>query len=276
MRTPLAIAIAMALSGPVTTQAADLNLPSAMDRALRLARQKAVAPNVLQERALRHYHDALIADLEYQAAAENIAMDYYALGQRQKAGDASIDGEIAIKAAEIRYQASLERRLTAATHQRLAREALKQELELERPPGDLADAPPSVVPADLPATEDLVATMLANNREWAAAASRRLDKNGKRALQQSLELRLLEARLEVDRLARGSMRRVAAETEHAELLLEKSREDLAEGRKGDIGHAMARTSDIRVRKAHVEADLATAILRLEHLLGISLRDLRKP
>jgi hypothetical protein len=234
-----------------------------------------VAPNALRERALRHYHDALIADLEYQAAAENIAMDYYALGQRQKASDSGIDAEIAIKAAEIRYQASLERRMTAATHQRLAREALKQELDLERPPGDLADAPPSVVPADLPTTEDLVPTMLANNQEWTAAAARRLDNTGKRALQQSLELRLLEARLEVDRLSRGSLRRVAAETEHAELLLEKARDDLAEGRKSDIGHAMARTSDTRVRKAQVEADLATAILRLEHLLGVSLRDLRK-
>ena len=274
MKAPFML-IATALTiGQTFAQDEPFKLSHAIELASKSAGQQAGALSGVQEKIMFHYYEAVIADLEHQAAAENVAMDYVMFSRQQKEADGtSVDAEIAAKAAEIRYRSSLERRLMAAKQQRLAREQLKALTHLDTPPSILEPLAAKDVPGQLPPAEDLVPVMLKHNTQWHQADTSRTPASERIQLKASLQAQLLENRLEFDRLAKGSLPRVAAEADHADLLLEKAREDLAAGRRSDIGFAMARTSDIKAKQARVLADLALVMWRLERLLGIPLRNI---
>lgn len=274
MKAPFMLIATVLTIGHAFAQDEPFRLSHAIELESRSAGQQAGVLSGMQEKLMFHYYEAVIADLEYQAAAENVAMDYVTFSRLQKTTDGtSADAEIAAKVAEIKYRSSLERRLMAAKQQRLAREALKALTHLDTPPSVLEPLPTSHIPGQLPPAEDLVPVMLKHNAQWRQADTSRTPASKRVQLKASMQAQLLENRLEFDRLAKGSLPRVTAEVDHADLLLEKAREDLAAGRRSDIGYAMARTSDIKAKQARVLADLALVMWRLESLLGIPLREI---
>lgn len=274
MKAPFMLIATVLTIGQAFAQDEPFKLSHAIELASKSAGQQADALSRVQGKVMFHYYEAVIADLEYQAAAENVAMDYVTFTRQQKEADGtSVDKEIVAKAAEVKYRSSLERRLMAAKQQRLAREELKALTHLDTPPSVLEPLAANDEPGQLPPAEDLAPIMLKHNTRWSQADTSRMPAGERIQLKASLQAQMLENRLEFDRLAKGSLPRVTAEADHADLLLEKAREDLAAGLRSDIGYAMARTSDIKVKQARVLADLALVMWRLESLLGIPLRNI---
>lgn len=245
----------------------NLTWPEALRVTEHVARSQGRDLSPLREHVLRAYFDALIADLEFQAAAENIAVDSYHLATKQRESNKETEAELGVLAAEIQYRKSLERRHLASKKQRLARETLRSLLNLERTPSGIAQVQAVIIPDELPPAEDLLEVTLRVNKEWLAATRNHVPPLALRRLRDKILLEVLDARFDVERISKLSLPRVGAETEHAELALEKAREELANGVRTDLGKALSRTSDARVKKAEIEAEIALAALRLEALIG---------
>jgi hypothetical protein len=274
MKAPFILVMTALVVGQAFAQDQAFSLSHAIDLASPPPAKRAGSISRIPEEVISQYYEAVIADLDFQAAAENIAMDFSVYTQRMREAEGgTVEAEIAAKAAEVKYRSSLERRSIAAKQQRLAREKLKNLANLKTPPANL-DALSTLAAAivqDVAPLEDLVARMFKHNSQLRQAENSKMDPKALQQLKTMLHIQLLENRLEFDRIVKGSIPRVTAEVDHADLALEKARDDLAAGRKSDIGYAMARTSDAKVKQGRVQAELALTIWRLENLVGAPLK-----
>lgn len=249
MAVGLLLAAPWALAQPVT-------LPSA----LAAARDR---PDPFEARLdlTRDVCGAATADAEYAAANERMAMDYVVFDRaRARAGERWVH-DAAIKAQEAVYAKAFEWRLAARQRQRLHRLALS--LHAGTPVPDEVDAP---APPDLKSLPDPVAlaSRLAATAAW--RASEALPPPRRDAARHELRVALERLALAVETLAKGTLPRLAREEEAANLRLERAREDTANGQRGDLGNAMAATSEAAWRRLAAECEAHVALAELERLV----------
>ncbi len=196
----------------------------------------------------RHYFDVIVADREYAATNERMSMEYVAFDRNRVSPDAALDARIASREQELRYLVAREARSSARLRQQLSRHALMQATKAATPPGELdEDAISDVIrslPERLPGLEKLKQRLPAGTPEH----------------------ELVAVLAEIDHLRRAVLPRLAKEDELAQLKLDKAREELAAGRKSELGAAMVMSSDVAFRQVRAEADLALAVIRLEAIL----------
>lgn len=256
----LALGLAMALGSAGASARGGEPLPLA--KALEAA-SAAAAPGrsaAARVEATRLFHDAIVADLEYAAANEQVAVTYVAFDRaRARAGTAS-PADIGVKELELRYALALERRQGCLSRQRIARQALASLMGSPSPPAELVEPLPpdagSALP-DLAALEQRIAGTQPGSRQDTARTPDR----------ERIRLALLEAALDVERLRRTTLPRAEREVELADLRVEKARADLEAGRAAELGAAMAGTAEAAFRRAKARAELAVALARLEELAG---------
>lgn len=256
----LALGLAMTLAGAGASASGSepLTLAKALEAAATAAPPGRHAAARVE--AIRHFHDAIVADLEYAAANEQVAVTYVAFDRaRARAGPAS-PSDIGVKELELRYALALERRQGCLSRQRIARQALASIMGSRSPPAELVEpAAPAAVEAlpDLASLEQRIAGKEPGSRTDTARIPER----------DRFRLALLEAALDVERLRRTSLPRAEREVELADLRVEKARGDLEAGRAAELGAAMASTAEAAFRRAKARAELATALARLEELAG---------
>ena len=248
-----------------TANAALLTLPQALNQAISASADSARNRSALRLAVMRHYYDALVADREYAAANEYLAMAYVVFDSARAQAGPDWEAQISVKELELRYAQTQERRLAAQHRQRLARHSLSRAMGSSAVPDDLEEPDPPQLPATLPDYADLAKILFERNPEWRASGQMR--DPARIRLRQRLQDTLLETLLDIERLRRTTLPRLEREDELAQLRLDKARDDIEHERVSDIGLAMAGTAELAFRRLQVEAELALAVARLEGLLG---------
>jgi hypothetical protein len=218
--------------------------PLTLAQALDTARERDAA----RSEVTRHFYDALVADREYAAANEQVAVSFVAFDRARAKAGAGWSSEIAVKELEVRYAQALERRQGCLARQRLSRHALASVMGSSAVPGELAEPPPPAAAGALPEHG-----VLERRLKPGAGASQRAE--------------LLRTTLEIERLRRTTLPLVDLEAELADLRVDKARDDLEGGRPAQLGAAMAGTAEAAFRRLKARADLAVALARLEELAG---------
>jgi hypothetical protein len=230
----------------LASDARPLTLARALDTAL--AAPGARERDAARSEVTRHFYDALVADREYAAANEQVAVTFVAFDRARAKAGAGWNSDIAIKELEVRYAQALERRQGCLARQRLARHALASAMGSAAVPGELDEPPPPAATGALPEHG-----VLERRMRPGASASRRAE--------------LLRTTLEIERLRRTTLPLVDLEAELADLRVDKAREDLEGGRPAQLGAAMAGTAEAAFRRLKARAELAVALARLEELAG---------
>lgn len=253
----LRLVIALVALAPHAALAADPQ-PLSLARALAAAGAAAGparAPAARAE-ATRQFYDALVADREYAAANEQVAVTYVAFDRARAKAGAAATTDIAVKELEVLYARALERRQGVLSRQRLSRHALAGTMGVAGMPGELEEPPAPSATGRVPEIGELeraTAARTAPGRAPADVARERAE--------------LLQAMLDIERLRRTVIPRVEREAELADLLLEKARDDLESGRPAALGAAMAGTAEAAWRRLQAQGELAVALARLEALAG---------
>lgn len=206
--------------------------------------------------ATRQFYDALVADREYAAANEQVAVTYVAFDRARARAGAAAATDITVKELEVHYARALERRQGVLARQRLSRHALAGAMGAAALPGELDEPPAPPATGTIPDIGELEKAMAARTAPGRAAA----DVARERA-------ELLRATLDIERLRRAVIPRAEREAELADMLLEKAREDHDRGRPAALGAAMAGTAEAGWRRLQAQGELAVALARLEALAG---------
>jgi hypothetical protein len=209
--------------------------------------------------ATQQFYDALVADREYAAANEQVAVTYVAFDRARARAGAAAATDIPVKELEVYYARALERRHGVLARQRLARHALAGTMGVAAMPRELEEpeAPPATgtIP-DVDELEKAMAARAAPNRTAADVARDRAE--------------LLRTTLDIERLRRAVLPRAEREAELADMKLEMARDDHDRGRPAALGAAMAGTAEAAWRRLQARGELAVALARLEALAGPTL------
>lgn len=206
--------------------------------------------------ATRHFYDALVADREYAAANEEVAVTYVAFDRARAKAGAAAATDIAVKDLEVHYARALERRQGVLARQRLSRHALAGTMGAAAMPGELEEPPAPPASGTIRDFDDLVKAMAGRAAPERAAADVARDR-----------AELLRATLDIERLRRAVIPRAEREAELADMKLEKARDDHERGLPSALGAAMAGTAEAGWRRLQAQGELAVALARREALAG---------
>jgi hypothetical protein len=246
---PLTLLFAAALATHGMARAADRS-PLSLRQALDATSASSGAPDRATARSevTRHFYDALVADREYAAANEQVAVTFVAFDRARAKAGAGWNSDIAIKELEVRYAIALERRQGCLARQRISRHALAAAMGSAVIPSELDEPASPAAAGPLP--------------DYGV-----LEKRLKPGAGGPVRAELLRLLLDVERLRRTTLPLVDLEAELADLRVDKARLDLDSGRPAQLGAAMAGTAEAAFRRLKARAELAVALARLEELAG---------